>query len=329
MGTVRSLQEIDADALLAYKQEHLIASRMLLVIVGDISREEVTANVTKSFGKLPPGRYSWVPPPPVERFPHSWSIEDRPLPTAYIQGLILGPRPGEPDYFAFEVATNLLSGRFHSVLRNDLSLTYSAYAQFEGGAVPTAMVFASSGRPDKVYQLLIEQLEWVQTLDRVPRWVLNRYLDQFNVDQLSQNLTADGQALSLGRAELLFGDYMLSDRYLDRIQDVTPSEIRRVAIKYMRDIQMGYLGDRRLITDRMVRDLLDDQSLTSSDFCHSGPPVVHELTVKLWEQLWASLNSEALPSRRFVCWCSCRASDQCALPTVYLPADDPYSQHAP
>jgi len=204
--------------------------------------------VAGTLGRLPEGSYAWSPPPEVERLPNQWRTENRDLPTNYIQGIILGPRPGEDDYFAFEVATNLLSGKLHSTLRDKLSLSYAAYATFDGSAIPTAGIYASSTSPTAVYRVVIEELEWVQTLTRVPGWILNRYLEGFYLDQLAQNVTADGQAEALGRAEILFGDHRQADAYLEGIQDVRPHDIRRVAIEYMRDIQMAYLGNLRLMS---------------------------------------------------------------------------------
>jgi len=249
LGTLRSLQGLGPADVDAYRRAHLVRSRMLLVVVGDVAPEELARRVEAGLGTIPPGDYAWTPPPAVQLRENEWRVQERDLPTNYIQGYILGPPPGDPDYFAFEVATNLLSGKLFDEVRNVRSLSYAAHASFVESAVPTAAIYASSRDPARVYDLLIEQLEWIQTLARVPAWVMNRYLEGFTLDNLAQNLTADGQAAALGRAEILFGDHRVADSYLDGIGRVRPQDIRRVAIEYMRSMQLAYLGD----VDRLTR----------------------------------------------------------------------------
>jgi hypothetical protein len=56
-------------------------------------------------------------------------------------------------------------------------------------------------------------------------------------------LTSEGQAESLARAYLLFGDVQMADAYLSRLREVKFSELPEVARRYMRDMQLAYVGD--------------------------------------------------------------------------------------
>ncbi len=40
---------------------------------------------------------------------------------------------------------------------------------------------------------MVDQLEWLQTLSQLPGWALKHDLDQFVLDELTQNLTNDAQ----------------------------------------------------------------------------------------------------------------------------------------
>lgn len=247
LGTVESLRRLGRPELADYVDQALTGSRLLVVVVGDIERETIESLVASTFGDLPPGAYEWGPPPPATKRPNGWRTQDADLSTNFIQGVILGPAPGHEDYFAFEVATNLLSSQLHYVLRLEQSLTYTASAQLELRAIPTATVHISSANPSRVYSALIEQLEWLQSLSEVPRYILNDYLDQFVLTEIAQGMTASGQAAALAQAHLYRGDYRLADAYLEGIRQVRPNEIRRVALEYMRDIQLAYLGRRALM----------------------------------------------------------------------------------
>lgn len=247
-GTVQSISGLWGTQLRRYAHDQMVKSRMLVIVVGNVAQDSVRSLVAGTLGKLPAGSYTWTLPPPVQARPNTWAFEDRSLPTNYILGYIVGPPPTNPEYFAFEVATNLLSGRLRDVIRTQHSLSYAVYASFQEDAIPTAAVYATSADPAKVFSLMIDQVEWLQSLSQVPGWALNHYLDQFVLDQLTQNLTNDAQAEALARAELYFGDYRLADRYVAGLRHVQPKDIRKVAIDYMRAMQLGYLGNTSLMS---------------------------------------------------------------------------------
>lgn len=246
-GTPTSLQRVQRDDLIAHAAETLVTSRMLLVVVGDISRHAVSEMVRSSLATLAPGSFAESALPPVEQRENSWKIEPKTLPTSYIHGYIVGPKPTDEDYFPFEVASNLLSSRLFSVLRNERSLSYAASATFQEGAIPVTSLHVSSRNPGLAYKLMLDQVAWLQEVSDIPKYVLNRYLDQFILGQIANNLTVDNQAHALAAAELYWGDFSKADRYIDEIRRVTPREIRRVGIYYMRNMQLAFLGNPSLM----------------------------------------------------------------------------------
>lgn len=249
-GSVESLQVLNHADVRRFVGERFVRSRMLLVVVGAVSPEQIRPLVASAFQGLPVGGFTWSPAPPVERHPPAWRTEHRDLPTNYVAGVIHGPVPGDDSYFTFQVATHLLSGQLFNQLRTERSLGYSAGATFRTAALPTAHIAASSREPMTVYNLIIDQLEWVQTLNQVPGWLLDQYLDGYVLDQLIQDLTTDGQAVALARAELLFGDYRLAEAYVEGLREVRPSGIRRVALQHMRELQLGFVGNTRMLRAR-------------------------------------------------------------------------------
>ena len=61
-GTEASISAIDATALRAYHTTHIVKSRMLLVVVGNVDRAHVEKLVRGSLGLVPAGSYKWTPP---------------------------------------------------------------------------------------------------------------------------------------------------------------------------------------------------------------------------------------------------------------------------
>ena len=56
----------------------------------------------------------------------------------------------------------------------------------------------------------------------------------------------------LARAELYQGDYRAADRFMAQLRRVTPSDIERVAKKYLNNFRFAFVGD----TTKLDRALL-------------------------------------------------------------------------
>src|SRR5439155_1615796 len=128
-GTEASLAALTAEDVRAYARDQLITSRMLLAVVGAVTRAHVESLVTATLGRLPRGDYRWTLPPAPRKHTPGWLIENRDLPTAYILGLFPGPPPTAGQaYWAFRVATAVLSGQIGYHIRAEHSLSYAAFA---------------------------------------------------------------------------------------------------------------------------------------------------------------------------------------------------------
>lgn len=241
-GTEESLAALTPADLERYWEEQIVTSRMLLVVVGDVSRAQVEVLVARALGGLPTGGYAWTLPPPIESRPSGWQVEQRALPTNYLLGYVVGPDPRDRDYFPFRAAVALLSSQLAREVRGRRSLSYSAYAPFFDHALPAGGLYASTSHPAEVLETMREELEDLaetRYLDQVWR----SFLDQFTLDRLLEQMTSDGQAEALARAQLYFDDLEMADGYVDRLRHVSLSDVRRVAERYFGNIQYAFLGD--------------------------------------------------------------------------------------
>jgi zinc protease len=241
-GTDESIYNARRPLLERYARDQMVTSRMLLVVVGDVQRARLDSLVTRTLGRLPRGDYHWSLPAPVAVRRTAWLAEQRALPTNYILGFFTGPDVSQPDYYAFRVATELLSAVLRQRIRSVGSLSYDVGAPFMDWAIPMGGVYASTADPAQVYSLMRHEIEDLRgaTMYGV---TLYRFLDQFVLDQLVRDLTAEGQAEALGRAQIYFGDFREADRYLSRVQAVKAVEVGRAAKKYMQNMQFVFLGD--------------------------------------------------------------------------------------
>lgn len=240
-GTEESLAATTVEQLHRYHTEQTVTSRMLLVVVGNVDRPAVERLVRGTLGRLPTGRYTWTPPsPPAPR--RAIAIVRRDLPTNYILGYYAGPPASHPDYAALRVASAVLSGSLFSEIRSRRNLTYAVDAPFIERAVATGGLYVTTVAPDTTLALMRRELDLLKT-ELLDRHALQRLVQRFITDYYLRNETNADQATALARAELYEGDYRAANRLVDRLRDVSPEDVRRVARRYMRDFQFAYVGD--------------------------------------------------------------------------------------
>jgi zinc protease len=241
-GTETSLAGLTVDDVKTYAREQIVASRMLLVLVGNVTRAHAESLVTATLGRLPAGSYRWTLPSPPAKARAGWLVEHRLLPTTYLLGLFAGPPPTSHSYWAFRVATALLSSDLHHAIRTQQGLSYAAYAPYRDGAIPIGGAYVSTPKPDKALMLMINQIRELRD-EPLDYFGLSRFIDSFGFDYLAENATSAGQADFLARAELYLGGYQHGEEFSKRLHSVAPDDILKVAGVYMTAIQYAYLGD--------------------------------------------------------------------------------------
>jgi zinc protease len=253
-GTAESMATLTAADVRHYVADQFVTSRMLLVIVGTVTREQVQRAVATTIGTLPRGSYVWTPPPPLpEHRQSTLTVINQPLNTNYLLGLYAGPAITSPDYAAFHVATELLSGNLNNAVREKRSLSYAVYAPFYGNrAIALGGVYASSVAPSLVVPLVREQIQRCQTTN-LASWQLRDYVDNFITEYYLSHETNAEQAAALARAAIYRGDYRLADAEFEAFRNVSVGEVQQAASRYMRHIQFVYLGDPSGFDPKLVK----------------------------------------------------------------------------
>jgi zinc protease len=252
LGTEHSLARLTVGALRRYHDEQIVKSRMLVVIVGNISRAQVEKAITRTLAKLPTGNYRWTLPDTLPERNAGFAIESRPLPTNYILGYYLGPPAGSKDYQALRVAAAVLSGQLFAEIRSRRNLTYAVDAPFVERAIASGGLYVTTVSPDTTLALMRQQITALQqgTIDRE---ALERLVQQFITEYFLNNETNAEQANFLARAQLYRGDFRIGDRFVDELREVSPEDVQRVARQYMRDVRFAYVGDSLRLSPRALK----------------------------------------------------------------------------
>ncbi|ODT04955.1 MAG: hypothetical protein ABS52_02035 [Gemmatimonadetes bacterium SCN 70-22] len=243
-GTEASLSRITLRGLRRYHAEQMVKSRMLLVVVGDLSRAKLERLIGQTLGRLPDGHYTWTLPDTLPRTRATSFTVERSLPTNYILGRYAGPRAGTKDYHALRIAAAVLAGQLFAEIRSRRNLTYAVDAPFLERAVASGGLYVTTVQPELTVDLMRQQLAALRT-GTINEEGLGRLVQQFLTQFYLDNETNANQADFLARSYLFEGDIRAVARFEQELRSVTPQDIQRAAQQYIRDVRWVYVGDGR------------------------------------------------------------------------------------
>lgn len=250
IGEKADLFTISRDDLYQHYQSYYHPGNAVLAIAGDFDTSLMLARIHELYDGIPPGS----PPPRITQPNLAGDGEVRltlegPGETAYLQIGYHVPCASEPDFFPLSVLDSLLSGpsnlnMFGGGVSNKTSRLYRALVEKElavavhGGSSATIHPFLDlvtiTYNPDKPSEQVFAAFE-----DEIKR-LQDSLVSQDEVVKAikqakaifaygSENIT--NQAFWLGYAEM-FDTYDWFLTYLEKLANVTPVDIQRVAQKY-------------------------------------------------------------------------------------------------
>lgn len=241
-GNSRSLARITPAALREYEQTQIVKSRMLIVVVGDVTRAHLESLIHATLGRLPAGSYKWTLPDPIPVRPASAVLVQRDLPTNYLLGYVAGPLASSSDYTALRVAATVLTGQMFAEIRARQNLTYDVHAPFLERAASASGLYVTTIAPDTTLRLMKGFITQLQN-ETVTSDGLQRLELQFITQYFLDNETNASQADFLARSQLYQGDYRRAMTFVEDLKSVTPAAVQAAARKYMRNFHWAYVGD--------------------------------------------------------------------------------------
>jgi len=247
-GTEATLAALDSATVGRY-EDQIVKSRLLLVVVGNVTRVQVEAAVSRTLAALPTGNYTWTLPSVPNASNSSINLRWRVLPTNYVVGIFRGPDAASPSSPAFRVALALLSSAMTNAIREERGLSYAANAIWIERGATAGAVYVSTAAPTTVLPLISKQMDLIR---HIPGSVnLHNFTDQFIVEYFADNMTDAAQADFLARAQLYQGDYRRASQAMEDLRHVSAGDVRDAATRYFNHIHFVYLGD----TTRVSRKL--------------------------------------------------------------------------
>ena len=238
-----------------YYRSIMVKSRMLLVVVGNISREELIKKMRKSgMTSLPQGNYlqKEIPVPVKSNSPGAYYPEfTRSLPTHYIIGFHRIPSEGDPDYYPYIRLRNFFGGFLFQHLRVQTNLAYAPNNDDIETRSAVEMITFQTPYVDSAIRIIFRDIDFFQqnTLlesavkGNVAKWATSNYLKQE---------TTIEQAGAIGQAQLLTGSWRNAFISFDKLASVKPEDIRRVANTYYKNFNWVVVGDTHDIDKKLL-----------------------------------------------------------------------------
>ncbi len=254
IGDLVDLKSMSRDDLYQHYRTYYIPNNAVVGVAGDFNVDKMLDRLRELFEPIPAGPLParTILPEPLAGEEQQLTVEG-PGETSYLDISYHAPAGDDPDFFPLTVLDSLLTGPSGlSVfggggLSNKTSRLYRALVEKElavgvGGSTTTTLdpylytitvTVRPKHAPGEVLQAFNNEVKRLQD-ELVPVEQINRAIKQARAlfAYHSENITS--QAAWLGHAEM-FSSYDWFLNYLDKLSQVAPADIQRIAQKYLRE----------------------------------------------------------------------------------------------
>ncbi len=246
-STPESLRRIGVADLQRWHAQALRPCRAVVSVVGDVTRAQADALVTRLLALWPQGRCE--PQPPVAEVPELKAAQDIRVPFDSAQAHVLIGQPGfkrnDPDFFALLLGNHILGGggftsRLTHQVREQRGLSYSVYSYFSPALHAGAFTVGLQTRPDQAAQAV-----------EVARQVVKDFVEKGPTEaelQAAKDNLIGGFALRIDSNRKLLDnvasiawnqlplDYL--DRWSEHMAKVTGDDVRRAMARVLQPERM-------------------------------------------------------------------------------------------
>ena len=252
IGDKIDLETIQREDLYQHYRSHYAPGNAVLTLAGDFSTDKILDRIRELYEPLPGSNLPELKmrPEPKQSGERIVNVEG-PGETTYVDVAYHAPAANDPDFFPYLVADSLLTGPsslnvFGGGISNKTSLLYQALVDTElavslqGGLTATVDPYLHSivatVHPESTAEAVVQAID--QEINRVqdtppPQEDVDRAVKQARALFAYGSESITNQAFWMGYAEI-FDTYDWFINYLDRLAEVTPDQIQRIAQTYMR-----------------------------------------------------------------------------------------------
>jgi zinc protease len=245
-GVEGSMSALTIDQMKKYLADNLVTSKLLLVVVGNMSTEDVRTKVEATFGKLPQGQYKPVFPAPVVHATPSMKVIEQQMPTNYFRGTFALPGPSDPDHHSTLVMMSVLGTRVWEEVRTKRNLSYAPAARGTNFFANQGFLYVTTVLPDSAVKVMLGEVKRLQN-EPVPAKDLKDRITMFLTGYSLARETNESQGDFLAFYELSGAGWKATTQLMDRFRGVSAADIQKVARTYFHNMQTTVIGDPKSV----------------------------------------------------------------------------------
>jgi zinc protease len=258
IGWMSDLKTLNPDDLISHYRTYYAPNNAVVMVVGDVKKEEIVAKVEAAFGGISAGpEIKAVKIEEEEQTGERRFYVKKEAELPFIVSAYKVPDIKHEDGFALDVLGSILSdgksSRLYHRLVYEQQLALSAWAGYEGlhkdpFLFLTGATAASGKNIEDVEQAINDEIEKIKK-EPPSEQEIQKAKNQIEASFIMGQDSIYMQAKMIGTFEMI-GGWRLWDRYLVGVRKVSPEDVRRVAEKYL-------LSDKR--TTGILIPLKDDK----------------------------------------------------------------------
>jgi zinc protease len=240
-GTEETINSFTADDLKAYYNRLLNKNRMFMVVVGNITKEQLYQKILTAFEHIKATPYTTPELAAPLWNDNKLMVEQRELKSNYVGAIMNSPDFTSNDYVPFRMAVAGLSGNLYSYLRSERNLSFDPHASTSSLRMPYTVMSASTTNPQQVISGMMNILKNIKRTGYNEEWlqhIKNVYITQNYInDQSAAQITN-----SLGLAEVL-GNWHYADDFPQLVKMVTVEQVNNAINNYIVGMRWNYVGN--------------------------------------------------------------------------------------
>lgn len=245
-GTIENIQKFTPQQTKAYFQSILTRSKIFMIVVGDMAKEDLQKKISALTSKIPQGKPFVVKRSTYVPQANSFASKQKDVATNYIMGISSAPASNSKDYYPAALASGMFYDKMFLEVRTNNGLSYAPAAYITSGLTPYSVMYVTTKEPDKYIAVARNLVDKIKR-EGFPADDVKNMKNTYATYQYYDNETNSSLCALVANCEVENGDWHKAFTLKDDLKPVTPADVNRVFNKYIGNFTWVYQGDAKQV----------------------------------------------------------------------------------